>query len=354
MVIEKRELSQKINRLKQAVPTKTPMAALLGVLVSDGYLTANNMETAIKAKIDAIDDGPFIIPSRAFGLINNLPDGMIEIIPEQKELGFSITIKADKIKNKFQTVDPSLFPLPEERGDEDSESSIRAEKLMASIRRVSYAIPQNYAKPTMSSLCLQASGGTLNFVGLDGRVIAWDRMEFEGEFELLIPKGTVEKLLSLGLTGEVRIRHNKNGCMFATNDYVIHTRITEGKYFDYARMFSDLSMHTVIARTELLEAVTRAKMCAEEKNPVRLKMEGSELNVSIRNATMDYQENIGLQDNLPTELTIGFDPRLVIETIKAFDCENIAINLESAKAPMIIEAEDSDFKAMVLPVIIRG
>lgn len=58
-------------------------------------------------------------------------------------------------------------------------------------------------------------------------------------------------------------------------------------------------------------------------------------------------------DNLQSELRIGFDARLVIETLKAFDCDNVALNLESAKMPMIIEAEDSDFKAMVLPVAIH-
>ena len=51
-------------------------------------------------------------------------------------------------------------------------------------------------------------------------------------------------------------------------------------------------------------------------------------------------------------LTIGFDARLVLETLKAFDCDNVGISLEGPKMPMIIEAEDSDFKTVVLPVAI--
>ena len=50
------------------------------------------------------------------------------------------------------------------------------------------------------------------------------------------------------------------------------------------------------------------------------------------------------------DLTIGFNARLVLETLKAFDCENVRISLDSPKMPMIIEAEDSDFKEIVLPV----
>ena len=50
---------------------------------------------------------------------------------------------------------------------------------------------------------------------------------------------------------------------------------------------------------------------------------------------------------------MGFDARLVIETLKAFDCDNVGISLQSPKMPMIIEAEDSDFKTIVLPVAIK-
>lgn len=39
--------------------------------------------------------------------------------------------------------------------------------------------------------------------------------------------------------------------------------------------------------------------------------------------------------------------------MKAFDCDNIALGFTSPRTPMIVEAEDSDMKAMVLPVAIR-
>ena len=353
MKIEKNELSQKINKLKQVVPKRTPMAVLQGILVQDGYLIANNMELAIKAKVEGTDEEPFIIPAKAFDLINNLPDGEVEIIPEHKGETFNITIKASKIKNKYQTMDPSSFPLPNAESAGGGEFAIKAESLLTSMRRVSYAIPANGNNSTMCTLCLQASGGVLNFAGLDGHVMAWDKVDFDGEFELLIPKGTVDRLLSIGIVGEVSIRHNKNGATFVTDDYEIHTRIVEGEYFKYAGMFKDLPVHTVITRTELLEAMVRAKMCTEEKSPARFTMKGSELNIAIKDMTTDYHETVNLQEEMQSELTIGFDARLVIETLKAFDCDNVALNLESAKMPMIIEAEDSDFKAMVLPVAIR-
>ena len=63
-------------------------------------------------------------------------------------------------------------------------------------------------------------------------------------------------------------------------------------------------------------------------------------------------QTVDLQERLSKPLTIGFDARLVLETLKAFDCDNVGISLEGPKMPMIIEAEDSDFKTVVLPVAI--
>ena len=60
-----------------------------------------------------------------------------------------------------------------------------------------------------------------------------------------------------------------------------------------------------------------------------------------------------LQEKLSETLTIGFDARLVLETLKAFDCDNVDISLDSSKMPMVVEAEDSDFKTIVLPVAIN-
>ena len=263
-----------------------------------------------------------------------------------------MTIRADKIKNKYQTMDPEPFPVADIDG-EGSEFTLKAGQLLESVKRVSYAIPQQGGNATMSTMCLQAKGGQLNFVGLDGHVLAWDKIDYDGEFELLIPKNTIDKLKTLELTGEVRIRHSNAMAIFATENFEICTRLVQGEYYKYQNMFKELPLHTVISRKELLNAMVRAKMCTAEKCPVKFEIAGSQLSLSIKNQTTDYHETVDLQEDISEELTIGFDARLVIETLKAFDCDNVGISLHSPKMPMIIEAEDSDFKTIVLPVTIK-
>ena len=348
MRIQKTDLAQKLNKIKGVVPKKTTMPVLQGILVRDGYLIANNTEMTVKAKIEGTEGESFIIPERAFDLINNLPDGEMEI---SAAAGNIITIKADKIKNKYQTLDPAQFPTTASQ-DEGSELRIKAEMLLESMKRVSYAVPAQNTNTVMTAMCLQAAGGQLNFAGLDGHVLAWDKIDYDGEFELLIPKNTVDKMKSLGLSGEVQIRHNKMGAVFITEDFEIYTRLIEGEYFKYQTLFKELPLHTVVSRIALLDAMTRAKMCTEERCPVKFEMDGGALSLSIKDNTTDYHETVELQEDIAKTLTIGFDARLVLETLKAFDCENVGLSFGGPKMPMIVEAEDSDFKTIVLPVAI--
>lgn len=346
MKIQKNELAQKLNKIKNVVPKKTSHAVLQGVLVKDGYLIANNMEMTVKAKIEGAEGESFIIPERAFDLITNLPTGEVEIAVTAKD---TITIKADKIKNKYKTLDADIFPVTAVQED-GNELTIDAEMFLESIKRVSYAIPTQGANAAMTAMCMQAEEGQINFVGLDGHVLAWDRVDYDGEFKLLIPKNTVEKLKSIGLSGDIQIKHNSTGAVFSTNDFEVYTRLIEGEYFQYKTLFKELPLHTVISRTALLDAMVRAKMCTEEKSPVRFEMSGNTLSLSIKDKTTDYIEMVELQEEISKNLTIGFDARLVLETLKAFDCDNVGLSLEGPKMPMIVEAEDSDFRTIVLPV----
>ena len=156
MKIQKTELAQKLNKIKGVVPKKTTMPVLQGVLVKEGYLIANNMEMTVKAKLEGAEDECFIIPERAFDLVSNLPDGEVDISVSAKN---TITIKADKIKNKYQTMAPAQFPIITEQ-EEGSELTIEADMLLESMKRVFFAISPREYNGVLASLCMPADGGS--------------------------------------------------------------------------------------------------------------------------------------------------------------------------------------------------
>ena len=346
MRVNKNELAKRIDRLKSVVPKNSTMPALMGILVKDGYLIASNTEMTVKAKLEGTEGQHFIIPSRAFDLIKNLPDGDLDV---SEGKGNKITITMEKIKNTY----PS-FPAEEYAYTADrvlvggGMMSIDCRILKEAIAHVLYAISSKPQNAVMSALCMQAHGGKLNFVGLDGHVVAVVETECEGEFELLIPKSAAEKLLSLEMNGSIYIEHDKNSAVFKSDEYEIYTRLVSGTYFNYGKFFEDYLDEVSVKRSDLLEAVIRAKLCTEEMTPTKFEIEGGELKLSIRDNTADYSETIHLQSETKKKIVIGFNSKLVLETLKAHSGEDITMKFGGSNQPMIVCSEI--MKSIVLPV----
>lgn len=151
------------------------------------------------------------------------------------------------------------------------------------------------------------------------------------------------------MSGEVLIEYDNHSAIFRSEGYEVFTRLIEGKYFAYEKIFDELPMQTGVKRVEMLDAITRAKICTDEKTPTKFEIEGDSLKLSIKDSTADYSEVIQL--NTPVDnLVIGFNSRLVLETIKAFSCEEISLSFGGEKLPMIVKACDSEMQAVVLPV----
>ena len=94
-------------------------------------------------------------------------------------------------------------------------------------------------------------------------------------------------------------------------------------------------------------------MCTEEKKAVRFEFTNDVLNISLNDNTTEYDETVNLREPMADDLVIGFDARLILDTLKAFNCEAVRLHLAGPKMPMIVEAEGrSMFRAVVLPVMI--
>lgn len=294
MKVQKYEISRTIDKLKSIVQKNDQFPALGGVLVKDGYLIASNTEMTMQLKLEASKGSCFIIPMKAFDVIKNLPDGEVIIDADGKNI---VTIKTKAIKNKYQSYPPEEFSFDITEDLDAPEVVINGKRMMEAIGHVIYAAADSSSATQMMGVYFEGGENKIKLVALDGHVVAVDSIPTDGtaDMKLIVPKTVAKKLA----------------------------------------------------------AMTRAKMCTEEKKPAVFEMNEDQLNIRIADRLTDYQEEVKLQDPLPEPLKIGFDSKLVLETLKAFTCENIAMNFSGPKMPAVVEAEDSDMKAIVLPVMIR-
>lgn len=328
MKVQKYEIARVIDKLKSIVQKNDQFPALGGILVKDGYLIASNSEITMKVKLEASEGSYFIIPMKAFDLIKNLPDGEIDISATDKNV---VMIKIGAIKNKYQSYPPEEFNFDITEDPEADGVELNGKKIMEAIGHVIYAAADGGANTQMTGIYFEGTDSGVSLAALDGHVVAVDSVKAEGakDMKLIVPKATAKKLISMGVIDDVTLTYTKNSAVFKSDEYTIYTRLITGNYFPYQ------------------------KMCTEEKQPAVFRIEDDVLNISIRDKLADYQEQVPLQETVCKSIRLGFDSKLVLETLKAFTCDNIALGFTSPRTPMIVEAEDSDMKAMVLPVAIR-
>ncbi len=346
--IPKFELANKLAMIKDIVPSRTPQAVLQSVLVENGYLIANNLQTGAKVKLEAMETEPFLIPKEAFNIIGKYPAGELVISKDDK----SIMIKAGSIKNKWQTLSADEFPRIQ---DTDGEStSIPAEDFIKAVQRVLFATGSGQ---NMDCLNLKATTGTLRYIALDGHRIARDRADFIGEFDLLIPKNAVEQILSMGLEGELEITFNPNSAVFKTDGCTVTTRLIDGKSYDTDKMLSNEPPYTTAVNREmLLGSLQRAKLCepSGENVPVNFTFENGTMAIDLNSVRSQYHEELPLEVNIQEPVKIAFNHKLLIDFLKVLDKDNVFLGLTSPTAPMIITQDRDVYQGLVLPVRVKG
>lgn len=264
----------------------------------------------------------------------------------------NLVIKTGKIKNQFKTLGAELFAYTKSIDTDKEPAKIPALKLKKAIGHVIYAVAVNGSNQQMLGMYLECMDGKLNFVGLDGHRIAWDCIDYEGEFQIIVPRAAMENVKKMDFEGDVSIYHDGNGALFKSEEYEVYTRIIQGEYFKYKKMFMSGEMFTIIDRRVLMEAINRARLCgsAEDKAPVIMDMSGDTIGLTYRSTMADFHEEIPVIEPFEKDLKIAFDPRLMMDSLKAFECDTVTLELTSAKLPALIKADDSDMTALVLPV----
>lgn len=352
MRIEKFEITSKLAMLKKVIPSKPSIECLRGVLVHNRTMTANNLTTAMQTTIDCDQEETFIIPIQAIAMIESMPDGEIEIKPEG-DTQLSISAGAGKIKNRFSTYDPDNFP--EWEGVENAQViDLDGGEMQDAIKTIMYAVANNSPNVAATGMLFEADGENLNLVAMDGYRLAWAKIPYQAEFQMIIPKTSVQILLTLGMNDKVSVEFNRKTAEFHMNDYIFSSRLLDGKFVDYHRVFPKLTNSAIVDRRQALESIKRAMICLDEKNKPLLVTEisGSTMTLKAHSAIGEYTEQLNLGSLADEDVRIGFNARYLVDCLNSYDTDVLECYFGSSTTPMVVD--DGNIKSMVLPVRLGG
>ncbi len=145
--------------------------------------------------------------------------------------------------------------------------------------------------------------------------------------------------------------------MFELKDCIVVSRLIDGDFIRYDQIFSkDFTTLMTIDRTLLLQAVERVSLIASKdtkKQPVKLSL-SEELVVITSNAELGAAKDELLASFEGQPLDIAFNPRFLLDALKAVDEENIKMFFSTALSPCIIKGEDNhDDIYLVLPLRVK-
>lgn len=372
-VVSQSDLLVALTATSQAIPSR-PSHTVLGCfhvvahaesITVRGFDLAMGIEFTIPANVDT--EGTIVIPgAKQFKeIVSKLNDGEITI--EFDDDSQTIKLAANSGVYEFQTTSPDEYPdipVPENEPIE-----LYSQPLKAGFESVLYAVSFEETKQLLTGVNIKAKDGFLYFAGTDGHrlstcVVANDLGELP---EVTIPKYAISAMLKMLPNYETDVIHiscDKTGIEFKSGNIRIYSRVLEGAYPRYDQLVPTQFLGVVrVNRVGLLKALDRVSVLAESRNAV-VKCSFGMLGIATISSESDGskgQEQLTIQSTTElfqgeSEYNIAFNVKYLVDALKSFTCNEIALNLNKPTSPVILKpVDDGEFSqlGLLMPVQLR-
>lgn len=360
ITVSKADLANGINIVSKAVSNKTTMPILECILLEAGAegirLLGNDMELGIETVIPGRIDqkGLIAVDTNIFSsIIRKFPDGDVDISTENE----SVEIKSGKINFNIPGRDGREFPrLPDiDRIDGINVSEFTLRDI---ITKTIFSISDNDSNKMMTGELMEVEDGNLRLVSLDGHRISIRRVELNGSYNnhrVIVPGKTlsdVSKILGDDTDKQVSIFFTDKHVLFEFDSTTVVSRLIDGEYFRIDQMISsDYETKITVNRQEILGCIDRATLLVKEgdKKPIIMLISDGVIEIKI-NTTLGKMDEMIAASKSGRDMTIGFNPRFLLDAFRAIDDEEIDIYFVNPKAPCFIRDAAETYNYVVLPV----
>ena len=346
LVLEKGALSEGIQIVSKAVPSKTPMDILKCILVDASgdkiYLIANDTDLGIQTCVDGkIEErGVIAIDAEMFSnIVRKLPDAQVTLTVK----GEKVTILCGGSRFDIMGKDGSDFVyLPDVEKNDGIEISQYTFREM--ISRTIFSVSSNESNKMMTGELLEIHGNTMRLVALDGHRVSLRKVEmnqFYPDRKVIIPGKTlneISKILSGDMDQKIRIYFASGTVLMEFGETIVVSRLIEGEYFRIDQMLStEYGTQIRVNRQEFLSCIDRASLLVKEddKKPIILSIKDDVVEMKINTSMGRMDETLSIRKK-GLDLNIGFNPKFMMDSLRAVSDEEISIYFLSQKAPCFI------------------
>ena len=367
IVCEKEKLLKGINSVIRAVPTRTTMPILEGILIQTNNnqlkLTSYDLELGIEYTMECnvIEEGNTVVNSIMFSeIIRKLPDTDINIEINENNL---LVIECEGSLYKLATMNADEFPeLPQIVIENSIETDQTILKNM--IRKTIFAVSIEENRPIFTGCLFEVINNSLNVVAIDGFRMGWvsnSLSSASSNFKAVIPGKTLNEVNKIILDSfdRIKIGVSKNQAIFEMENCKIVTRLLDGEFLNYASVIpkdweTRIRVNKNILQNcfERISLISSSSIEKEKKYPVKISIEVGKVTISCTNQTGDAKEEM-FTETEGKDLEIGVNPKYFLDALKAIDDEEIYISFGTNISPCVIKPVDEtarNYTYMILPI----
>ena len=360
ITVTKSDLTNAISIVSKAVSTKSTMTILECILIDargqDIRLLGNDMELGIETVIPGTmeEKGMIAVDAAIFSaIVRKLPEEEVHL----NVVGETIGIRCGKARFTIPGRDGRDFTrLPEI--DKVDGINVSEYTLRDLINKTIFSISDNDSNKMMTGELLEIQDGFLKLVSLDGHRISIRRVELNGSYNnrrVVIPGKTmsdISKILGGDMEKQVSIFFTPKHVLFEFDSTTVVSRLIDGEYFRIEQMLSsDYETKITVNRREILDCIDRATLLVKEgdKKPIILSLSEGNVEIKIR-TTLGSMDEVVECTRTGRDMMIGFNPKFLVDALRAIEDEEVDIYFVNPKAPCFIRDAGENYNYVVLPV----
>lgn len=377
LVIKNQEFSKLLNFVSQVVPAKVAEASLLNFLVtcsedelsiiaSDGNITAKAIQPLKDEKgndvILNIEPGAVQIPARVLtDIVSKLTASVVTLTMVDSNL---LNISDGSSQFNLVTKEAEDYPDVDLDIPENNQGfKVSVKDLKKLVTTTSFAVAVRGPKEMFTGINVKATQGKLYFLATDSyRMARYSIPEAnqDAEFNFISPVKALTTICNISESEELTIYYEEQKAIYATNNYLISTRLIRGDFPSADRLITDDAPYKLTVNSnDFLTSADQVKIMTstEDKNSkVRMTIsteDGVNLtarNTNYGNSTIPLKDVEIVMPEGETIFEIGFNIDYVIAAIRALDSTKVTLEFTSPTRMFMIKNDDKENIQIITPI----
>ena len=273
----------------------------------------------------------------------------------------SIIVASGRVKSSIPMQGVEEYPpVPEVENESFPNFEHSCSVLRKALREVATAMAVEESNPTQRSVCFNFSKGDLRLIATDSRRLAVTSLlaiSYPQEFEKthLVPSRAVPEILKVLETVEkVNVGLYKEQLVFTTADFVLLTRLYDGKFPDYQRILpKECSRKLTMKHKDFLQALRSVNPIARHSSSmVHLDVGSNETRIWAESKEEGNSE-VFISTRLDGEpISIAFNGKYLQDFLGVADCDEISLELTTPNYPGVLKPlpPENPFNYVIMPM----